>query len=327
MKNYILSTILTVLLLTIGGCGSEDSSDSVTVTGTFVDDLVEGLNYSCSSGSTGVTNASGEYTCNLGDDVTFMLGNISLGTVAAQTTAVTPYTLFPSDTTAAINLARLLQSVNTSASDGTIVINDTLTAKLPSDTDFTNASFETATETALGITLVSSLVAQKTMDTEISKALNITHVILETTQGNIKIELFPNEAPLAVENFTTHIDNGYYDGIAFHRIINDFMIQGGDPTESGYGGESIWGEPFVDEFKDKVFDKAGVVAMANSGPGTNGSQFFITTASTPWLNGYHTIFGQITPESLETLEKLNTISTDSRDRPLERQEIIKAYYN
>jgi len=287
---------------------------------------VQGLNYSCSSGSTGVTNVSGEYTCNLGDAVTFMLGNISLGTIAAQTTAITPYTLFPSDTTAAINLARLLQSVNTRASNGTIIINDTLTAKLPSDTDFTNASFETATETALGITLVSSLVAQRTMDTGISAALNITHVILETTQGDIEIELFPDVAPLAVENFTTHIENGYYDGIAFHRIIKDFMIQGGDPTESGYGGESIWEEPFEDEFKDKVFDKAGIVAMANSGPGTNGSQFFITTVPTPWLNAKHTIFGQITPDSFETLEKLNTISTDNGDRPLERQEIIKAYY-
>ena len=154
------------------------------------------------------------------------------------------------------------------------------------------------------------------------------HVVLETTQGNIEIELFPEVAPLAVENFTTHVKNGYYDGIAFHRIIRDFMIQGGDPTESGRGGESIWNKPFKDEFKNKVFDKAGVLAMANSGPWTNGSQFFITTAATPWLNGNHTIFGQITPESFTTLNKLNEVATTGRgggDKPLERQEIVKAY--
>src|SRR5210317_2116234 len=107
------------------------------------------------------------------------------------------------------------------------------------------------------------------------------HVILETTQGVIELELYPDIAPLAVENFTTHIKNGYYNGIAFHRIIKNFMVQGGDPTETGRGGESIWKKDFKDEFKDKVFDKAGIVAMANRGPGTNGSQFFITTVPTP----------------------------------------------
>ena len=154
------------------------------------------------------------------------------------------------------------------------------------------------------------------------------HIVLETTQGNIEIELYPDVAPLAVENFTTHIKNGYYNGIAFHRIIPNFMIQGGDPTETGRGGESIWKKPFKDEFKNKVFDKPGILAMANAGPWTNGSQFFITTAATPWLNGHHTIFGEITKESFTTLKKLNNVATTGRnggDRPLERQEIIKAY--
>ena len=154
------------------------------------------------------------------------------------------------------------------------------------------------------------------------------HVILETTQGNIELELYPDVAPLAVENFTTHVKNGYYNGIAFHRIIKDFMIQGGDPTESGRGGESIWKKSFKDEFKGKTFNKKGILAMANAGPHTNGSQFFITTAKTPWLNGYHTIFGQATPASMKTIEKLNNIATMGRsggDRPQERQEIIKAY--
>ena len=152
-----------------------------------------------------------------------------------------------------------------------------------------------------------------------------THVILETTQGDIELVLFPDVAPLAVENFTTHIKNGYYNGIAFHRIIKGFMIQGGDPTETGRGGKSIWGKPFKDEFKDKTFDKLGVLAMANAGPSTNGSQFFITTAKTPWLNGRHTIFGQATQASLDTINKLNLVDTNNRDKPLERQEIIKAY--
>jgi len=154
------------------------------------------------------------------------------------------------------------------------------------------------------------------------------HVVLETTQGNIELELYPDVAPLAVENFMTHIKKGYYNGIAFHRIIRGFMIQGGDPTETGRGGESIWKRPFKDEFKGKLFDKAGVLAMANAGPHTNGSQFFITTAPTPWLNGYHTIFGQATQASMKTIMKLNNVPTlghSGADRPLQRQEIIKAY--
>ena len=151
------------------------------------------------------------------------------------------------------------------------------------------------------------------------------HVMLETTAGNIELELYPDIAPLAVENFITHIKDGYYNGVAFHRIIKNFMIQGGDPTESGRGGESIWKKEFKDEFKNLTFDKVGVLAMANRGRHTNGSQFFITTAPTPWLNGRHTIFGQATKSSMPTLAKLNNVKTDRRDRPVTRQEIIKAY--
>jgi peptidylprolyl isomerase len=153
-------------------------------------------------------------------------------------------------------------------------------------------------------------------------------VVMETTQGTIELELFEDVAPLAVENFTTHVKNGYYNGIVFHRIIQNFMIQGGDPTGTGRGGESIWGKPFKDEFKPGVvFDGAGILAMANAGPMTNGSQFFITLAPTSWLNGYHTIFGKVV-SGMEIVEKLGTVPTTGRrggDRPLERQEIIKAY--
>ncbi len=156
------------------------------------------------------------------------------------------------------------------------------------------------------------------------------HVVLKTTQGKIKLELFPDIAPKAVENFITHVQNGYYNHNAFHRIIKNFMIQAGDPTETGRGGESIWHKDFQDEFKPNVvFDKAGILAMANRGPNTNGSQFFITTAPTPWLNGRHTIFGKVVDKkSMQTLKKLNDVATTGRyggDRPLERQEIVKAY--
>ena len=154
------------------------------------------------------------------------------------------------------------------------------------------------------------------------------HIILETTQGKIELVLFEEIAPLAVQNFTTHVKNGYYNGVAFHRIIKNFMIQGGDPTESGRGGESIWKRAFKDEYNGKTFDKAGILAMANAGPHTNRSQFFITTAKTPWLNGRHTIFGEITPDSMSVIQKLNNVATFGRsggDKPQERQEIIKAY--
>lgn len=149
-------------------------------------------------------------------------------------------------------------------------------------------------------------------------------VIFETTQGEIKFKLFPEIAPKTVENFTTLVKNGYYDGIIFHRIIEGFMIQGGDPTGTGRGGESIWGSCFEDEFHDDyVFDVPGLLAMANAGPNTNGSQFFITTVPTDWLDHRHTIFGKVV-EGMEVVTKLEQVDTDMMDRPREEQKIIKA---
>jgi len=152
-------------------------------------------------------------------------------------------------------------------------------------------------------------------------------VLLQTTQGDLTLELYEDVAPLAVENFTGLVKKGYYNGLTFHRIIKNFMIQGGDPTGTGAGGESIWKKPFKDEFKSGVvFNQSGILAMANSGPRTNGSQFFITTAPTPWLNGYHTIFGKVIKGS-DTLGKLNNVPTNGQqngDRPLQVQKIIKA---
>lgn len=151
-------------------------------------------------------------------------------------------------------------------------------------------------------------------------------VVLETTQGKVTLELFPKIAPLAVENFVTHVKNGYYDGIIFHRIIKGFMIQGGDPTGTGRGGESIWKKPFRDEFAPNVtFNKKGILAMANAGRSTNGSQFFITVAPTQWLNGKHTIFGEV-KSGYESVRKLEMVPVSSRaNRPYDEQKIIKAY--
>lgn len=149
-------------------------------------------------------------------------------------------------------------------------------------------------------------------------------VEMNTTQGVIELTLMPDVAPKAVENFIGLIKKSYYDGVIFHRIIRGFMIQAGDPTGTGRGGESIWGIPFADEFAPNVvFDRPGIVAMANAGPGTNGSQFFITVAATPWLNGHHTIFGYVS-KGMDVVKKLENIRTTGRyggDRPIEKQVI------
>ncbi|MDN3507903.1 MAG: peptidylprolyl isomerase [Simkaniaceae bacterium] len=146
---------------------------------------------------------------------------------------------------------------------------------------------------------------------------------IETTQGKIEITLKPDIAPKACENFTKLAKKGYYNGVIFHRIIEDFMIQGGDPTGTGRGGESIWGEKFEDECSDKIsFSKKGLLAMANAGPNTNGSQFFITTAETPWLNGNHTIFGEVT-KGYENVQKLEKVEKGPGDRPKKEQKIVK----
>lgn len=168
-------------------------------------------------------------------------------------------------------------------------------------------------------------------------------VLMQTTLGDIKIKLFPEIAPKTVENFLTHAENGYYEGIIFHRVIKDFMIQGGDPTGTGMGGESIWGTPFADEFSLNAFNLRGALSMANAGPGTNGSQFFIVQAShvdvrmgdqmkqagypediikaymeqggTPWLDHKHTVFGQVI-EGMDVVDKITNVETSYGDKPV-----------
>ena len=150
-------------------------------------------------------------------------------------------------------------------------------------------------------------------------------IVLETNQGVIEIKLMPEVAPKTCENFTQLLGKNYYNGLLFHRVIKGFMIQGGDPTGTGRGGESVWGKPFEDEVNQSIqFDHPGVLAMANAGPNTNGSQFFITTAKTPWLNMRHTIFGKVTA-GYEVVEKIEKTATGPGDRPLVEQKIIKAY--
>ncbi|MDD5292196.1 MAG: peptidylprolyl isomerase [Candidatus Omnitrophica bacterium] len=150
-------------------------------------------------------------------------------------------------------------------------------------------------------------------------------VILETTQGNIEIKLMPEIAPKACANFIGLVEEGYYNGIIFHRVIKGFMIQTGDPTGTGRGGRSIWGGPFEDEFTGDVkFDRPGIVAMANAGPNTNTSQFFITTAVTPWLNMRHTIFAEVV-SGYGVVQKIESTPTDGSSRPITEQKIIKAY--
>jgi peptidylprolyl isomerase len=151
-------------------------------------------------------------------------------------------------------------------------------------------------------------------------------VVLDTNLGKIELKLYPKVAPLAVENFTTHVKNGYYNGLTFHRIIKGFMIQGGDPRGNGTGGESIWKKPFKDEFASNVvFDRPYLLAMANSGPKTNGSQFFITLAPTPWLNGRHTIFGEVI-KGKSVVRKMENVSVSSgNNMPMFKQVIKKAY--
>ncbi len=150
-------------------------------------------------------------------------------------------------------------------------------------------------------------------------------VALETNQGTIKIKLYPDIAPKTCENFIGLIKKGYYNGLIFHRVIPGFMVQGGDPTGTGRGGESLWGGKFEDEFSSKVeFNKPGILAMANAGPNTNGSQFFITVAKTDWLNGHHTIFGEVI-EGMDVVEKIVNSPRDENDKPSEEQKIVKAY--
>ncbi|GFZ27002.1 peptidylprolyl isomerase [Lactobacillus corticis] len=166
--------------------------------------------------------------------------------------------------------------------------------------------------------------------------------VIKTNHGDITIQLFPEYAPKTVENFVGLAKKGYYDGVIFHRVISDFMIQGGDPDGNGTGGTSIWGKPFEDEFSGQLFNIRGALSMANAGPNTNGSQFFIVQnknmpkrirkqmeaiypkeileaykqGGTPWLDGHHTVFGQVT-QGMDVVDEIAKVKKDAMDKPLE----------
>lgn len=170
------------------------------------------------------------------------------------------------------------------------------------------------------MTAFSSITAQ-----ESSMSQKNVVVVFETTLGNIELTLRPDVAPKTCENFVGLVKEGYYTDVTFHRVIKNFMIQGGDNTGSGAGGKSIWGGPFIDEFKSDIkFDKTGVLAMANRGPNTNTSQFFITTSLTPWLDQKHTIFGYVT-QGYNIVQKIESVPVDANSRPMQPVKIIKAY--
>ncbi len=172
--------------------------------------------------------------------------------------------------------------------------------------------------------ILALLMATVTMQAE-DKMKENPIVVFETNQGPIEIELMAKVAPKACENMIKLIKQNYYDGVAFHRVIKDFMIQGGDPTGTGAGGTSAFGKDFKDEVTASVrFTEPGLLAMANRGPNTNGSQFFITTKATPWLNGNHTIFGKVV-KGYDVVEKIENSKVTTQDRPVEAQKIIKAY--
>ncbi len=170
--------------------------------------------------------------------------------------------------------------------------------------------------------------------------------VIKTNMGDITVKFFPEFAPKAVENFLTHAANGYYDGVTFHRVMNDFMIQGGDPEGTGRGGESIWGTEFEDEFTPELHNFRGALSMANAGKNTNGSQFFIVqkgpasptevqmyiqygyitsraaaeayvaNGGTPWLDNAHTVFGQVI-DGMDIVDAIAAVAVDANAKPLE----------
>jgi cyclophilin family peptidyl-prolyl cis-trans isomerase len=145
---------------------------------------------------------------------------------------------------------------------------------------------------------------------------SITVAIIKTNMGTIEIELFADQTPKTVENFVGLAEKGYYEGVIFHRVIKDFMLQAGDPTGTGRGGASFWGGKFEDEFvSDLKHDTPGILSMANAGPNTNGSQFFITLVATPWLDGKHTVFGKVI-NGMDVVNAIGEVKTAAGDKPI-----------
>lgn len=145
---------------------------------------------------------------------------------------------------------------------------------------------------------------------------SMTVAVIQTNMGTIELELFADKTPKTVENFVGLANKGYYNGVIFHRVIDNFMIQGGDPTGTGRGGQSFWGGKFEDEIVPELkHNSEGILSMANAGPNTNGSQFFITLKETPWLDGRHTVFGKVI-KGMDVVKAIGKVQTNQQDRPL-----------
>jgi cyclophilin family peptidyl-prolyl cis-trans isomerase len=151
-----------------------------------------------------------------------------------------------------------------------------------------------------------------------TESAEMTVAVIKTNMGTIEIELFAKETPKTVENFAGLAGKGYYNGVIFHRVIENFMIQGGDPTGTGRGGDSFWGGKFADEIVPALkHDQPGILSMANAGPNTNGSQFFITLVATPWLDGKHTVFGKVIA-GMDVVSAIGKVATSKPgDKPLQ----------
>jgi cyclophilin family peptidyl-prolyl cis-trans isomerase len=150
-----------------------------------------------------------------------------------------------------------------------------------------------------------------------------TVAVIKTNMGVIEVELFDKLVPKTVENFAGLAKKGYYDGIIFHRVIDGFMIQTGDPTGTGRGGESLWGSQFADEFNPTLkHDKPGILSMANAGPNTNGSQFFITLVPTSWLDGKHSVFGKVI-KGMDVVQAIGKVQTGAQDKPVKEVKMEK----
>jgi len=181
--------------------------------------------------------------------------------------------------------------------------------------DSTNTARTATTTTTAGKSAEGNPIVTRSMNKDPGPANEIA--VMKTSMGTITLRFFPKQAPVTVANFKGLAAKGYYDGITFHRVIDQFMIQGGDPTGTGYSGDSLWGGKFQDEFSPSLrFDHPGILAMANAGPGTNGSQFFITQVPTPHLNDKHTIFGEVM-EGMDVVNAIAKVRTDDKNKPMQ----------
>ncbi|MGM0217234.1 peptidylprolyl isomerase [Enterococcus sp. AZ126] len=212
-----------------------------------------------------------------------------------------------------------------------------------------DSSATSSTETKTSESVDVNSVELPQLSDEVSEDEDLVEMV--TTEGNIEIKLFPKQAPKTVENFMKHAKDGYYDNVTFHRVIKDFMIQGGDPKGDGTGGESIWDKPFDDEISNQLYNLRGALSMANAGTdekgnGTNGSQFFIVQndqdvsdgllkddypekiieaykkGGTPFLDGKHTVFGQVT-KGMDVVDKIAAAEVDAQDKPKKEIKIEK----